>query len=191
MALRIITAVGTDRPGLVGQFTGHLHQAGVNIADSRMVNLRGQFALLLLVEGESAQLQQLEKSAPQAGDAIGLQVTVAAMNEAGAMKVGGTTGSAAGFAGVAGVPGLPYRLKTYSMDQPGIVHGVTSILHEHGVNIEELTTRQESAPFAGTTLFTMQALLTIPADVSVKKLRQALETLCDRLNIDMDLEPGD
>ncbi len=181
MAERIITAVGTDRPGLVGQFTGHLHQAGVNIADSRMVNLRGQFALLLLVEGEAAKLQSLETSAPQAGATIGLQVTVAAMHSPGVSGLGGTIPGA----------GVPYRLKTYSMDQPGIVHGVTSILHEHGVNIEELTTRQESAPFAGTTLFTMQALLTVPATVSVKKLRGSLESLCDRLNIDMDLEPGD
>src|SRR3954452_21329891 len=46
----IITAVGPDRPGLVGDLTGHLHAAGANLLDSRMVNLRGQFALVLLME---------------------------------------------------------------------------------------------------------------------------------------------
>ena len=173
MAQRIITAVGTDRPGLVGQFTGHLHQAGVNIADSRMVNLRGQFALLLLVEGEANQLEALAASAATAGQAIGLAVTVAPL--------------VVNMAAPAG-QGIPYRLKTYSMDQPGIVHRVTSLLHQHGVNIEELATRQESAPFAGTTLFTMEARLTLPVGVSVKSLRGALEQLCDQLNIDMDLE---
>ena len=50
MSQLIITAVGPDRPGIVGELTGHLHSAGGNILDSRMVNLRGQFAIVLLIE---------------------------------------------------------------------------------------------------------------------------------------------
>src|SRR3954465_15143150 len=50
MAQWIVTAVGPDRPGIVGELTGHLHAAGANLLDSRMVNLRGQFALVLLME---------------------------------------------------------------------------------------------------------------------------------------------
>ena len=46
----ILTAVGPDHPGLVGQLTGHLHAAGANILDTRMVNLRGRFAVLILLE---------------------------------------------------------------------------------------------------------------------------------------------
>jgi glycine cleavage system transcriptional repressor len=42
----VVTAVGPDRPGIASDFTGHVHAAGANLADSRMVNLRGQFALL-------------------------------------------------------------------------------------------------------------------------------------------------
>jgi glycine cleavage system transcriptional repressor len=40
MPQMIITAVGPDRPGIVGELTGELHSAGANILDSRMVNLR-------------------------------------------------------------------------------------------------------------------------------------------------------
>ena len=50
MAQLIITAVGPDRPGIVGELTGHLHAGGANLLDSRMVNLRGQFAIVLLIE---------------------------------------------------------------------------------------------------------------------------------------------
>ena len=35
-----------DRPGIVGELTAHLHTAGCNILDSRMVNLRGEFAMI-------------------------------------------------------------------------------------------------------------------------------------------------
>ena len=85
---------------------------------------------------------------------------------------------------------MPFRLKTYSMDQPGIVHRVTRLLQENGVNIEELTTRQESAAFAGTPLFLMEARLTVPPTVAVRKLRGDLQSLCDALNCDVDLEPA-
>ena len=39
----IITAVGPDRPGLVGELTGLLHAGGANLLDSRMVNGQLQF----------------------------------------------------------------------------------------------------------------------------------------------------
>src|SRR5690348_7753040 len=50
MAQLIITAVGPDRPGIVGELTSHLHAAGGNLLDSRMINLRGEFAMMILVE---------------------------------------------------------------------------------------------------------------------------------------------
>jgi glycine cleavage system transcriptional repressor len=88
------------------------------------------------------------------------------------------------------VVGVPFKLKTYSMDQPGIVHRVTHVLQQHGVNIEELQTRLESAPMAGMPLFTMEMRLTVPAKLPVRQLRAELQTLCDSLNCDVDLEPA-
>ena len=169
----IIMAVGVDRPGLVGELTGHLHAAGANILDSRMVNLRGQFVLTMLFEADAAAVAQLRQSLPQTGEKAGLSVTVADARKRSTP-----------------VTGLPFRLKTYSMDQPGIVARVTRVLQEHGVNIEELSTRQESAPFMGDPLFTMEMRLTVPPSVPVRKLRGELETLCDSLNCDIDLEPA-
>ena len=87
--------------------------------------------------------------------------------------------------------GLPYRLKTYSMDQPGIVARLTNLLRSHGVNIEELAAHQESAAFAGSPLFLSEIRLTVPPAVQLRKLRSELETLCNELNCDVDLEPDE
>ena len=176
MTQLIITAVGPDRPGLVGQLTQHLHAASANILDSRMVNLRGQFALILLFECEPAAAHALANSLPDAGRSLGLDLRVAPQNDAAAPA--------------RPLEGMPLRLKTYSLDQPGIVHRITHLLHGHGVNIEELTARQESAAFAGTPLFLMEMRLTVPATLPVRKLRADLEALCDSLNCDVDLEPA-
>ncbi len=171
----VISAVGPDRPGLVGELTGHLHAAGANLLDSRMVNLRGQFALVLLMECPQSVAAVVSRSLPEAAEKMGLRLNL----------------SPHGLAkGAEPVHGIPMRLKTYSLDQPGIVHRVTRLLQGHGVNIEDLTTRQESAAFAGTPLFLMEIRMTVPPAVSVRKLRPELESLCDALNCDVDLEPA-
>jgi glycine cleavage system transcriptional repressor len=169
----IITAIGPDRPGIVGQVTGHLHDADANVLDSRMVNLRGQFALLLLIEAPDDALARIRQSLPQLADTIGLRLNVSdSTTPAGPL------------------PGIPFKLKTYSLDQPGIIHRVSDLLREFGVNIEDLAARQESAPFAGTPLFLMEMRLTIPPTTSIGALRTKLTTLCDSLNCDVDFEPA-
>lgn len=170
----VITAVGPDRKGLVGEFTGHVHRAGANLADSRMVNLEGQFALLALVEGDAAALERLKTEMREASS-MGLAITFTDHS-------GPSTGEKE--------PGIPFRLKTYSMDQPGIVHRVTKYLVEHGINIEELETKLDSAPFTGTSVFTMEILMSVPKSASVKELRKGLQELGDSINCDIDLDPA-
>ncbi|HYE20803.1 MAG TPA: ACT domain-containing protein [Tepidisphaeraceae bacterium] len=170
----IVNAIGPDRPGIVGEVTGHLHAAGANVLDSRMVNLRGQFALLLLVEAPADAVAALKQSLPAAAEGWGLRLSVS----------DGSTATAAPS------KGIPFRLKTYSMDQPGIVHKVSALLREFGVNIEDLSARQESAPFMGTPLFLMEMRVTVPAGVSIQGVRGKLRALCDGLNCDVDFEPA-
>ena len=168
----VVTAVGPDRPGIASDFSGHVHVCGANLADTRMINLRGQFALVALVEGSQEALAAHRGRLTDAGPALGLTITFAAAGQG------------------ARIEGVPFRLKTYSMDQPGIVHKVTSHLRTQGINIEELETRLESAPFMGTPVFTLELLMNVPKDVNVKKLRHSLEELGDTLNCDVDLDPA-
>jgi glycine cleavage system transcriptional repressor len=174
MAQLIITAVGPDRPGIVGELTGHLHSAGANLLDSRMVNLRGQFAMVLLIDIAEDAAGTIDRDLPGFGKQIGLTLRVTLHTAAPRIA-----------------EGLSYRLKTYSSDQPGIVARLTNLLRTHGVNIEELSAWQESAAFAGTAIFMTEMHLTVPPQVALRKLRSELETLCNELNCDVDLEPAE
>src|SRR5437762_2827222 len=169
----IVNALGPDRPGIVGQVTGHLHDAGANVLDSRMVNLRGQFAIILLIEAAPDHLAEIRQTLPALAEKMSLRLTLTDARLP-----------------AAPAKGLPFRLKTYSMDQPGIVHRISDLLREFNVNIEELSTRQESAPFAGTPLFLMEMRLTVPGAVSIQSIRSKLQSLCDTLNCDVDFEPA-
>lgn len=168
----VVTAVGPDRPGIASDFAGHVHAASANLADSRMMNLRGHFALIALVEGEPEALEGLKRRLRESAAKLALTFEFSAAPKAEAHK------------------GVPFRLKTYSMDQPGIVHRVTTFLREQSINIEELETHLESAPFMGTPVFTMEIVMLVPSTANVKALRDALEALADTLNCDVDLDPA-
>jgi glycine cleavage system transcriptional repressor len=168
----VITAVGPDRPGIASDFSGHVHACGANLADSRMMNLRGQFALLALVEGSADQLTTLRKRLGEAASKMNLALSFGEAKKAARLE------------------GVPFRLKTYSMDQPGIVHKITSYLHEQGINVEERETRLESAPFMGTPVFNLEILMVVPKTLSVKTLKRSLEELGEQLNCDVDIDPA-
>jgi len=172
MSRLIITATGPDRPGIVGELTDQLHAGGANILDTRMVNLRGEFAMLILIEVAEPDVQRLCQSMTDQAAKIGMRLTASAL-QAGAR-----------------VSGLPFRLKTYSLDQPGIVARLSQVLRQFGVNIEELSGRQESAPFDGSPLFLNEMRLTVPPNVSLGQLRGELEAVAESLNCDIDLDPA-
>jgi len=168
----VITAVGPDRPGLIGKLTAPLYEASANVADSRMVNLRGQFAIILLVEVPPAQVDGVQTRLREVAASLGLTLTFS--GQPAPEKAPSTVG-------------VPYRLNTYAMDQPGLVHRITDLLQRHGINVEELTTRSQPRPETGTPLFSMELLVTVPASVSIRTVRTDLERLCDELNCDVEL----
>ncbi|NWG14534.1 MAG: hypothetical protein HXY20_13490 [Acidobacteria bacterium] len=169
----IVNAIGPDRPGIVGEFTGHLHAGGANVLDSRMVNLRGQFAIIVLFEAGDEAAARLQHSLPALAKEMGLTLTITETEPH-----------------PRPLQGIPFKLKTYSMDQPGIIHQVSDVLRARGVNIEELAARQESAPFMGTPLFLMEMKVTVPTGIPIRELRSELQSLCDSLNCDIDFEPA-
>ena len=171
MSQLIITAVGPDRPGIVGELTAALHAAGGNILDSRMVNLRGEFAMMMLLEAPGDAAARLHDELVRVGDQLGLRVTVTPQQPI-----------------TPRVAGVPYRLKAYATDQPGIVARLSGVLRAHDVNIEELSARQESAAFAGSPLFLTEMRLTVPPTVALITLRQELETVGNSLNCDVDFD---
>ena len=60
----VISALGKDRPGIVDQLSKLVLEHDCNIADSRMTVLGGEFAILLMVEGNWNTLSKLEDTLP-------------------------------------------------------------------------------------------------------------------------------
>lgn len=171
----VLTAVGPDRPGLVDAISRLILDHRCNIEDSRMAVLGGEFAMLILVSGQETGLSAVLESAAAAGERVGLAVTARrtrAPLEAPARET------------------LPYELSAFSMDHPGIVQRVAHFLGERGVNVRSLETRVEHAPVSGQPIFSLNALIDVPASVKARDLRRGLDELGDAENIDVELRPA-
>src|SRR6185312_9109880 len=171
MAHVILTAIGGDRPGLVEEVSEYAFSRGANIEDSRMVNLRGQFAIMVLLGGPDQTVSRLRED-------LGLLSRQTALH-AELHDAKPTTSSE-----TSGAQALPYRLTGTALDQSGLVHRISHLLRELHVNIESLETRLRPAPYTGAPMFDMELILLVPRTTSLSQLRQNLTRHCDELNVD-------
>lgn len=61
----VITAVGTDRPGISNQITKLITQSGCNIIDSRITLFGDEFSIILLISGPVSAITRVETLMPQ------------------------------------------------------------------------------------------------------------------------------
>ena len=168
----ILSAIGSDRPGLVDEVSEFILERGGNIEDSRMVNLRGQFAIMLLVAAPENTISRLRSEIWQLTLKSGLQAEVRPA----------TTASGAPLA-----EAIPYRLRATAIDQPGLVHRFSHLLHTLHVNIESLDTKLAPATITGAPVFEMEMLLSVPRTTQISTLREELRKLSDEINVDWQL----
>ncbi len=169
----ILTALGADRPGLVDEVTSFVLQRGGNLEDGRMVNLHGQFAMMMLVSGMDEVFEKLRNDLDQLQRASHVHAELHAADMVRAP---------------AAAEALPYRLNTWAMDHPGLMQSVAHVLGGLGVNIESADTALRPAPYTNAPLFEMEMIVAVPAATHVAELREALGRVCDELNIDWKLE---
>jgi glycine cleavage system transcriptional repressor len=169
----VMTAVGPDRPGLVDEISEFLAARKINIEDSRMSVLGGEFAVILLASGVKAlcdclvpEITGLEK---KTGLRIMIKETRSPLDRRSA-------------------PSIPHRLTATCLDHPGIVHEITQILHKRNINIESLETRVSYAPVSGAPIFNMKCVMSVPTGERLSSVRKELEKLGDRLDIDIEIE---
>ncbi len=168
----VLTAVGSDRPGLVSEISTVIHELGANIEDSRMAVLGGEFALVMLLSGSPGVVAATREQGKQLAEKLGLQIffkqTCANRPAAEAQR---------------------YQLEVSGLDHPGIVHQVADVLKRYEVNVSSLATKLVHAPLTGTPTFVMRGSIDVPGNVDIDVFRDALSTACEEENLDHLLEP--
>ena len=167
----VITALGNDKPGIVNELSKAILDHGGNITESRMMVLGGEFAIMLLITGNQENIDKVNAAIESIGKS--LELTLIAKETQPQEKP---------------IKRLPYQVTVVSMDHPGIVHNISDFLLSHNLNIEEIETTTYPAAHTGTPMFSLEMTISIPADSSVRSLRDEFITFCDDLNLDANLE---
>jgi glycine cleavage system transcriptional repressor len=169
----ILTAIGPDQVGLVENLSSFISRRGCNIEDSKMAVFCGEFAVIILISGDRADLAKIAFEYRQIESETGLVVAVK----------GPSLRKTSQFF-------IPYRLTASCLDHPGIVYHISGLLRSLGVNIESMETKTYSAPVSGTPLFQLEAELAVPAHANINEVRERLAELQREQNIDIELHSG-
>lgn len=161
----ILSAAGSDRPGLTRALAEAVLAAGGNWLESHLSRLGGKYVGSVLVEIDAEELPGFEQ-AIRGVDAVGLQV---ALVPAGDEPQSG---------------GAMLSLELVGQDRPGIVREVTGVLAGLDVNIEDFATRTENGAWSGERLFRANARLSIPAGVTSDEVQTALEAISGEIMVD-------
>ncbi len=170
MARAVITTIGTDRPGLVAELSSAAQTAGLNIEDSRMTILGGEFAILMSVEGSADALNGFETNLKErAGESL-------------AYLFRRTDG-----------PSSPLAARSYiatlsALDHPGIVASIATFFSQRQINIRDLNTETTPAPHTGIPMFRVHLSVEIPLDQRIHDLKEAFDAFCADGDLDGTLE---
>lgn len=170
--LLAVTAIGTDRAGLVRDLSEAVTGAGCNIQESRMIALGSEFASVMLIGGNWHAVGKARESLDKLEQESDLTISLRDAEQR------------------AGSDSAPYLVDVLTLDHEGIVLGLSNFFAGRGLDIAELSTRRYNAPHTGAAMFSVQLTVNVPADVHTASLREEFLEYCDAENLDAVFEPA-
>src|SRR5438093_991617 len=147
-----LSAIGRDRPGIVADLAELIYECDCNLEDSSMTILGTEFAVLLLLSGEGADVERrLSAGCKRLEWEKRLTVFFRPLDEPppGPAQRGTT----------------PLECVVSGVDKAGIVARVARTLADHRINVTALSTQARPEAETGTPLFTMRIEMAVPPGV--------------------------
>ena len=167
----VITALGKDRSGIVDSISKFVLERNGNIEDSRMAVLGGEFAVIMLITGETDCIKKISEQIPVLEKTSGLTFISKETTQTGASSAC-----------------VPYSISIVGLDHPGVVHSISSYLAHNKINIEAIETGTYKAPITGTAMFKMDATVSVPSSMSVAEFHRQIEKIAEAENVDVQVE---
>jgi glycine cleavage system regulatory protein len=163
----LVTVVGHDRPGLVKLVSDTIKQQNGNWLESRLSHLGGKFSGLVLAEFDSEHTDSAIKALSQLSH-DGLTVTCEA--------VAPQTRSE------------QMNIQLVGNDKPGIVYEVAGAINALNGNVEQFSSKVESAPMSGGELFKATLSISLPEGTTFQDVKNHLESMADEWMVDLVID---
>lgn len=168
----VVSAIGEDKPGIINALSQVATESGCNILDTRMTVLGGEFALLMMLSGPEPALAKAADQLPGVADSFGLTTILKRTRPRRHDQAA-----------------RPYRVNVDALDHPGIVREIAGFFSNRQINIEEMETGTYAAAHTGTSMFSLEMTVNVPATIPIAGLKDAFVNFCDERNLDASIEP--
>jgi len=170
----IMTAFGTDRPGIVADVTEMIFETGCNLEDTTMTRLANEFTLILMFTGRG---DELEQTLHMACRRLEREKNISAF-----LRVLPKTPSQ--------IPptGTLRKVHVEGLDHSGIVYRISRFLADHQVNIESLSSSVRPSPESGADIYSMEIIVQVPDSVTIEAIDRGLDRIANDLNVDITFQ---
>ena len=160
----IISAIGSDRSGIVSEFSSIITSHGGNVEESHMSILGTDFAIIMLVSVAADWQESLE---------LALQ----SMNELTIITKSTKSQEL--------IEGIQCQIDLSGADNEGIVKVLSKYLGGKSVNILEMQTNISNAPITGTPLFNLKAITAMPENLIIMDIQSDLNQIAQQLGVEI------
>lgn len=158
----VVTAIGTDRPGIVNQVVQHVSECGCNIVDGRLAILGNEFTFIMLLSGDWNAMTQIEHSLPRRSVELDL---ITMMKRTAPHKQ-------------AAFP-LQAEAEIWMTDEPGIISQCTQFFSDQGWDIQSL--RSETLTEQPTPILKANFQLGLPDHAAGQEAEHVFSAFCQSL----------
>ena len=159
----IISAIGSDRSGIVLELSSIITNHGGNVEESRMTRLGTDFAIIMLVSIKKNGYESLEV-ALQSIDGL----TIITKPTSGKIN-----------------KGIQYQIDLSGADNEGIVNVLSKYLAKKTINILDMETYISNAPVTGTPLFNLKAITEAREDIELLDIQTDLNHISKKLGVEI------
>lgn len=161
----VITAVGTDRPGISDAITHHVTQCGCNIIDSRIALFGTEFTLIMLLSGNNNAISRIESTLPLTAQEHDL-ITVMKRTSKHQQRF------------------ISYTAEFHieATDAPGLLKHFTHFMASRHIDISALSANTvESTTHGVDHQLILQISTNLPEDCNLMTIQEEFEHLCQQL----------
>ncbi len=164
----VITAMGSDRPGVCNQIVHLVSAAGCNIVDSRIALFGNEFTLIMLISGTIGEITRVETTLPLLGQELNL-ITI--------MKRTSPHTE----------PEHCYTVEVFveSEDRPGLTEHFTHFFADRNIGLASLSAQAINKNKLNLTsdLFQIAVTATVSSECNLMQLQEDFNALCQSLAV--------